>query len=190
MGEFASFRTSNPRFRLIWRRFDSRLCLLAQSGQYFCRGLTSRLRQSKHSLVTRLCGGLNKSGQSLSLGPKKRAVSSKFIARRPLQESADCIQLSARGTTRPLNAESVADRSRRSALSARNRAADNPTLAISRKARRTQWGCIRVVRLKGVVHAQHAIAFAPVVHELLRNSWTLIICTKTITGRRSVSRCK
>jgi hypothetical protein len=81
MGEFSTFPTSNRRFALACRRSDSRLRFLAQTRQYLCRGFTSRLRQSKHNLVPCLTAGLNSSGQSLSLGPKNRAVSSKFILR-------------------------------------------------------------------------------------------------------------
>src|SRR4029450_6293085 len=52
MGEFASFSTSNPRFRCMCCRFDLRLRFFAHAEQYLCRGFSSHLRQSRHNRFT------------------------------------------------------------------------------------------------------------------------------------------
>src|SRR5215467_10658706 len=51
MGEFASFSTSRSRFPLMCCLCLSRCRFLPQTEQYFCRGLTSRLPQSRHILI-------------------------------------------------------------------------------------------------------------------------------------------
>jgi hypothetical protein len=50
----------------------------------------------------------------------------------------------------------------------------------------TLWVNRRLARLRGLVHAQHAMAFAPVVHAIRFLAWTLKLHTKEIRQQQGV----
>jgi len=81
MGELAVFLTLRRRFVRKHSLVEANLRRCAHFAQYRRRAATSVLRQSRHKIVAVLLGGANSSGHSFSEGPKKRAVSSKFIGR-------------------------------------------------------------------------------------------------------------
>jgi hypothetical protein len=124
MGEFLTFSTSDPRFRLMCFRFESRVRVLAHTGQYFCRGFTSRLRQCKQSRFTAFdtfsslgslceenCDPLKRANRSLhAFNHSVNCAGGAVIGR--LQSPLDCIQLSSRGMNPPQSEESAGDRSR------------------------------------------------------------------------------
>src|SRR5439155_21896176 len=79
-GEFLVFLPLRSRLARLDSRVLASLRFIAHGPQKRRIPSTTTFRQSRQHLFASLPGAANSSGHSFSLGPKKRAVSSNFIA--------------------------------------------------------------------------------------------------------------